>query len=487
MSHGKQIAQNAAWLLIATTIQKALAFLSFTVIANLVGVQVTGRYAFAISVTSIFVAFTDLGMTPVVIREIAAGEEEGKRALQTAIRIKWLLIPGAIILALLYAILVRVQWEVFLAIAVACLVMSADAVSLLWYGALRGRRQLRFEAAGMFVGQLFTAGLGVSLAYLGAGVMGLVCALLAGSVWNLAWSVIQARRLGLAQWSQGGWPWKKLMLAALPFALAGICVKVYSNVDSLLLRQFFGEHGVGFYAVAYKVTYAFQFLPLAFVAALYPGMSAAFAAKDTKALRSILDGSLRLMMLISVPLSACLSGLGDKLIRSFYPDFSAGSILPMMILPWVLIPIFLDFPIGSLLNSTHRAAQKTKAMFFTMLVNILMNLCLVPLYGPTGAAIAGLISFWGLMVFGLWYVRQDTIDWKAFLSLFLRGMGAAVLIWLILRFTTQGMSIIFAGLFAGAISVVILLVFGLLRLEDVKHVLSWLRKKANLLAGEPTN
>ena len=55
--------------------------------------------------------------------------------------------------------------------------------------------------------------------------------------------------------------------ASWPFALAAIFVKIYSTTDALLLEFYLGESAVGMYSIAYKLTYAFQFFPMAFVAA----------------------------------------------------------------------------------------------------------------------------------------------------------------------------------------------------------------------------
>jgi len=478
MSHGKAIVKNAAWLMGAQAAQKAIAFLTFTVVARLVGVAVTGKFFFAVSVTSVFVILTDLGLTPVVIREMAADEDKGRSVLAQALRAKFFLIPLAIVCSLLYAWLAKVEPEIFLGVAVACLVMSADALSLLWYGAIRGRRRLEFEAVGMFLTQVVTAVVSLVVAWRHGGVVGLAFGLFCGSAWNLIWSVWQANKLKLTPQKTGGWTMRHLLRAALPFALAGIFVKVYSYTDTLLLKQFHDAVAVGYYAVAYKVTYAFQFLPLAFVAALYPSMSAAYASKERAALSRILSGSLRLMMILSVPITACLSALAYRLVPLIYGQAYLGSIAPLTILPWVLIPIFLDFPVGSLLNATHRAEQKTMAMGLAMVVNVTANILLVPSLGPTGAAWAGVVSFWLLFFAGAWFARRDfqSAGWAA--SLFFRGLMAAATIWILSTMATPHLPLWVALVFSAALAITAMFAFRLLTWQDVMMVISWAKRRA---------
>ena len=479
MSSGAQVAKNAAWLIAATTAQKGVSFLSFSIVARVVGPETMGIFFFAISITSIFVTFTDLGLTPVLIREMASDEKSGRAFLGKALHLKFVLIPTAVLGVLLYGWVTGLSGMTYLAVALACFVMSTDALSLLWYGVIRGRRLLRFEAMGMFVGQILTATISISAAFLGWGVIGLVCALMLGSFWNVGWSFVQGKKLGLTPLLGGNWTMARISKSALPFALAGIFVKIYSYFDTLLLKQYHSIETVGHYAVAYKVTYALQFLPLAFIAALYPGMSAAASAKKTHELKALLKGSLRLMMFVSVPLTALLSGLAEPIVQIVYGARYSGSIIPLSILPLVLIPIFLDFPIGSLLNATHRASFKTTAMGIAMVVNVTANILLVPPYGAMGAAWAGVISFSILPLIGFWFIRKDLQgEWMWMSTLLVRGLLAAALIWFSIRFALSsapwGYTLVAPPFYA-------LLVLYLLRLfqkEDFQRVVGWLQRKA---------
>lgn len=476
MSQAKSIAQNAAWLMIATTAQKAISFVTFTVIARLVDVAVTGEYFFAVSITSIFVTVADLGLTPVLIREMAADEKRGRAAFARAMMGKAVLLPLTAALAIGYAWIIGVRGETFTAVIISSLfVMAADATSVMWYGAIRGRRELRYEAAGMFMGQILTAFIGISAAYLGYGVIGLVCGLAVASLWNVGWSVYHAFRLGISPKGASQWSWRELATMALPFALAGIFVKIYSYVDSQILRVIHGSVAVGEYAVAYKLTYALQFVPMAFVAALYPGLSHA-AQHDKASIPNILKGSQRLMLIASVPMSALLSALSGRLIDILYGAKYAGSVPTLMVLPWVLVPIFLDFPIGSLLNSTRRPHLKTAAMGIAMVINVILNFAWVPSMGPVGAAWAGVVSFWALFFIGWWYVRNDmSISW--FGPLFLRGLAASLVTWAAVTYFTQPMTTIFAFVFAGAVALATLFLFNLLTVRDVLAAMTWLKRK----------
>lgn len=476
MSHAQIIAKNAAWLMLATTAQKAIAFISFFFVARWNGAEVTGRYFYAVAITSIFVVLTDLGLTPVVIREIASHPERGRAILTRALHAKGFLIPLGVMVSLGYAVLTGASRETLIAVGIACGVMSCDALSLIAYGVLRGYRKLSFEAVGMLVTQIVTACLAIAASrFIPGNVYALVGALLAGSIWNVSWSLWQWRRLKIEPEQKSSIAWREIVGLALPFALAGIFVKIYSYVDTLLLEHFHNDAIIGQYAVAYKITYAFQFLPLTFVAALYPGLSSAHAEGNREALRNVFQGSLRLMMLASVPIAVGIS-VFSAWIPWLYGSSYQGAVLPLATLAWVLIPIFLDFPIGSLLNATHRAGYKTTAMGISMIVNALVNLWLVPRFGASGAALSGVISFTLLFFIGLVFVRKD-VEIKWLLGLLAKGATAALLIWWIEHWSLAHLQPVLAVVLAIFASIGALIVTRLCTQEDVKMVLGWVKKR----------
>ncbi len=476
MSTTKHIAGNAAWLMGATVLQKIVAFVSFFFVARWSGPTTTGSYFYAVAITSVFVVLADLGLTPVVIREYAANPERGARFAKTAFCAKAFLVPFAVIAALIYAALRGSDPSIFVAILLACGVMSADACSLLFYGILRGSQQLRFEAMGMFLAQCATAVFAMASAWFLAGnVAALVGALLLGSLCNVCWAWQHVRGV---EWREAFWAVSDLKIIAklaIPFALAGIFVKVYSYIDTLFLEAFWSKADVGHYAIAYKLTYAFQFLPLTFIAALYPGLSAMHARGEKEELRRTIHGSLRLMMLLSIPVAVSLSAF-SSLIPIMFGKAYAPAVPILAILSLVLIPIFLDFPVGSLLNATHRAHLKTTSMGIAMVVNVVLNALFVPTYGAIGAAYAALVSFTILGLVGMFLVRHDVgISWMAhFLG---RGILAASTIYVVLRFLGQHLPWIPALILGVMSSIVLLGIWHILIKDDVMMVWSWIKRR----------
>ncbi len=270
----------------------------------------------------------------------------------------------------------------------------------------------------------------------------------------------------------------KLAQQALPFGLAGMAVKVYSYIDSLFIKQFYGTSEVGLYAVAYKLTYALQFVPLTFTAALYPALAAAYARQEHDDIHKTFVGSLRLMACIGFPLSAGLSALAPRIIPLLYSHEYLGSIPAFQVLPWVLLPIFMDFPVGALLNATHRAHLKTAAMIGTMFINISMNAILVPRMGSVGAAWAGVISFWSLYLIGLFLTASSAGGARVFVSLSLRALIAAVFSWYAWHIALGYIPFVLAAAFGVAMAVFSAFAVKLVTYADISVMQKRLRSPA---------
>lgn len=463
--------------MVATTGQKLIAFVAFYLIARLTGPHVTGAYFYGVSVTSVFVILSDLGMTPVVIRAIASGREDGEKLFATVIRAKMLLVPIAVLASLGYGVLMHQTPEIMGTIALACVAMAADAFHLVLYGTLRGKQNLKPEALGMLIGQLISAISAVTAALMHWGPMGLAGALALGSIWNVIWASRASLKHGIHLATPTWGDLHCLAMEAWPFAVAGMSVKVYSYIDSLMIQAYKGTVAVGYYAVAYKMTYAMQFLPLTFTAALYPALSYAYANKQHDELKKTFLGSLRFMAAIAFPISAGLSALAPRLMPALYGDAFRGAIPAMEILPWVLIPIFLDFPVGSLLNGSNRAHLKTIAMVGTMVANALLNALFVPTYGPLGAAWAGVFSFTLLYAIGIGFTYKDAGGLWNIVSPLMRAAVGAALSWLAWKYVGAFMPLPMAFVFGAAFAVIMVFVVGLINLQEALFAWKQLRNR----------
>ncbi len=481
------VATNIFHLLTSSVLQKAIAFVYFALIARWAGVEDTGAYFFALSWTLMFTTVTDMGLTPVLIREAAKDKAQTEKYLNQTLALKIPLTAVAVLAAVLGAWFFDISAETRVLVSLAAVVISLDAVSLTFYGTLRAHQVLKYEGLGLIVGQTVTMLIGLASLKMGAPLGVLVVALIAGSLWNaLASAWIVRKRLGIRV--RLSWDWgfaKSLLRTAFPFALAGAFVKIYTNADAVMLTHFKGEAAAGLYSVPYKLTFAFQFVPMAFTAAFYPAMSRAFA-KDKRELGALLYRALWALMLIAAPIAAGIASLAPELVHFVYGEDYLPSILAVQLLILSLVPIFLDFPIGSLLNASDRQMTQTKLMGMATVVSVVLNLALIPAYGVMGVVIASIVSHAALVIGGFIAIGRF-LSWPAakFVGVCLRSALAAAAMAAGVVAAKAYVPFPVAVLVGVALYPAAAFAFRAVTVADLKELLSSLRKPASQTAAAP--
>ena len=467
-----RVAKNALYLTIASVGQKVIAFVYFLFLARVMQPDLTGQYFLALSITTIFSVVAEFGITSVTIREIAKEPTQARALISHALALKLPLMILAVLGAVITGRLLGYHADVQILIAMASVVLVLDALQVFFYGVLRGFQALQYEAVGIFSGMFTTAAFGGLVLFFAPSLPLLVVALMAGSCINLVVASSRvAKRLGwstlIPHWSSQDA--RLILKMAFPFALAAIFVKVYSYVDSIFISKILDTTAVGLYAIAYKFTYAFQFLPLAFIAALYPGMSAV-AGKDEASLERILLRSMWYMAVLSAPIVFGLYAVAPEAIALAGEGYEAATVV-LQSLIFVLIPIFLDFPIGALLNASGKQTIKTAIMGVTMVINIVFNTVLIPQIGILGAAYAALASFIFMFAAGLFYIPKVIPSFyfgrlfKTILPIYLVGAVMLVVV-VVLKPLVGWMPVVLIG---GVVYLTGLLLTGSLKLTDLRY------------------
>jgi O-antigen/teichoic acid export membrane protein len=479
-TQGHSIAKNTTFLTGAYIFQKVFAFVYFTLVARYIGATDIGVYTFAISLTTIFSVFIDMGLASVLIREAAKFKDRANEYLNNIISVKIIL---AILSYLGVAIVINLLGKSSMTqtmVYLSGLVMILDSFTLAFFAVFRAYQNLKYEAIGIAINQIVILAVGLAGIYLKFPLYILVLALLAGSTFNFLYSLILLKvKLHFnfkLLWDKP--ILKTLFKIAVPFALAGIFVRVYSYIDQILLSVLIGDQALGWYSVPYKITYAFQFVPAAFAAAIYPAMSDCFVNNKEK-LKLIFEKAMYLLIMLSVPAAVGIACLADKIILTLYTAEFTPSILTLQIFILAVIPMFLNYPAGSILNACDKQGRNTFNMGLTMVLNVILNLILIPQYQYVGAALASLVSLTVLFVLNLGQVskiiRYDGkyLGIKAIKSLLAAFVMAAVIIGLKAQFNFVILIIIGAIAYLG----IMYLIKGFTR-GDVQFLWQAIFKKA---------
>lgn len=389
----RTIAKNAALMTLASVGQKIISFVYFTIIARSIGVEGTGKYFFALSFTTVFVVFVDLGFTNVLVREAAKAKEKIEQYLSVIVGTKLVLAVLTYIAAIVTIRLMGYPIETRHLVYLSAITMLFDSFHLTFYGVLRAVGDLKYEAISITVSQFITLILGSIFLYLQFPLIYLIAAFTIPSALNALYAGIVVRYKYHIRLKPGydRETFLHIIRITIPFALAAILARFYSYFDSIILSRLAGDAAVGWYSIPYKITYAFQFIPLALVAALYPRFSEYYEHNREK-LAFLFQEGVKYLLIIVCPIAVGISVLARDIVLEIYSPEYLPSILPLQILMAGLVFSFISFPIGSFLNACNHQKTQTAIVALVLGVNIILNLLLIPGYGIIGAAIAALVG-----------------------------------------------------------------------------------------------
>ncbi len=207
--------------------------------------------------------------------------------------------------------------------------------------------------------------------------------------------------------------WREITSYGMPFIFVGISLTLLTLADRYILKIFRTMAEVGIYSMAYKFGMILNMVLITpFRQAFFPLMFRLYEDQDTKNLyRNFLTYFLFLGLWFSLGLSILAK---EILVLATSPKYVEGYvIIPLITFSYVL------FGIRTILVNALATQKETKVVAYSTMVGALMNLLLnivfIPIWGIMGAAVATIASY--LLILLTTYFPQQKIypvnwDWR---------------------------------------------------------------------------
>jgi O-antigen/teichoic acid export membrane protein len=195
-----------------------------------------------------------------------------------------------------------------------------------------------------------------------------------------------------------------LMRSGLVFVLMSIFLVGANNIDALLLSRLGSIAEVGLYGAAFKLVQAVIIFRPILMRSLFPSMVQA-AASPTQ-LQQLAHHTLRTLFMLMAPLPVLLFFLAQPLILLLYgPEFSEATWV-LQVLSWSILLSFLAVALHRVILAADEERAALKISIVAMIVNVGMDLALIPRLGAQGAAIASLLSLSASLLISWWWVAH---------------------------------------------------------------------------------
>lgn len=268
----------------------------------------------------------------------------------------------------------------------------------------------------------------------------------------------------------------KVLRAALPLAVTALLMAIYYRADFIMLTIMQSDKSVGFYNSAYALVNGLLLVSTSFSASILPRLSSYFSSDQLK-LDRLYSIGFKYMMYLGLAIAFGATFLASPLYKLIYPDSYLPGADALEILIWALALMFING-----LQSAHLIARnfKSRLMLITgggAILNILLNLILIPKYDFVGASIATVIS--ELMTgIGFFMIIRKHLTFGTITGWVLRIIPGLAVMGLILYFTS-GMNVISRAAISGLVLVIMLYVTKGINRDDIGHFIKLLPVSRN--------
>lgn len=270
----------------------------------------------------------------------------------------------------------------------------------------------------------------------------------------------------------------RLLWQAAPYALILLTISAYTRIDSIMLEHILDDRGreSGIYEYAYRFLDALNMIGYLFAALLLPMYAANIANKRT--ITDLIDIGLRMMVLVTFVGAAAMITYRTEVMTWAHAEATKYYSDIMLYLMLSFVSLSIAYIFGSLLVAANHLRKLNLILIAGVIINVGLNLYLIPREMALGAAKATLITQTLMTIGQIYIVISDLkvkIDRRLLLIVMVFGLLCAALFFGVRTY------ILMPWLFQAVASICISLVLALLlRLIDPKMIIDLVSKKSQL-------
>lgn len=385
--------------------------------ARILGAAEYGIFSYALSLAGFFTIFADLGLSPLMTREIAAAKDQPEKQatyFASAFWIKIFLLAITSLLVIFAAPKFSKIEEVVALLPFVAILVFFDNFRDFTFAYFKGVEKMEREAFLVVVMNITIALTGFIILnfYKTAG------ALLFSYVASVA-VVSVAAFYFIKNLIKGAFKYfnKETALRFIhdswPLAFSGLFGIFMLNIDIVMLGWWRSAEEIGYYSASQRVVQILYILPAILASAIFPAAARFIKQKEDGKTRLLNEKSMTALYLIAIPLAVGGIILAKPIIELLFGKKYLPASASFQILIASLLIQFPGAVLGNLIMAHNQQKKLVSYVIAGSLSNIFFNVLLIPKYGISGAAIATLISQLAYFT-PVWLKIKKLSDFKTF-------------------------------------------------------------------------
>lgn len=400
-------------------LSSVLGFVATLYFARVLGAEVLGFYALALTVSKWVKLVGDIGVASAMTKRISEGEEAPKYFTAGVLSLAtFAVVCLGLIVAVRGPLNAYVGADVWLfVILIVCVGLFSSVVT----AALEGNHLVHITGllSPVRIGlrSLLQIGLVVAGFRLAGMLVGYVLGTLLVALVGLTFLSVELERPSRRHFN-------RLYNYAKYSWLGSLRGRSFNDVDIVVLGVFVSPALVGVYSVAWNLTGFIGIFGSSIRQSSFPELSRADAQDHRDRLSNVLSDALVYSGLMAIPGFFGAILLADRLLRVYGDEFTRGGAVLALLVLSMLVYDYQNQLLNAL-NAMDRPDLSFRVNAVFVLLNLVANVGLVSLFGIVGAAVATVLSAVAGLGLAYWYLRE-LLRFEVPLGEFARQLGAAI-------------------------------------------------------------
>lgn len=407
---------NATLNIIYTISNILFPLITFPYVSRILQVDLLGKVNFYTNIANYATMLASLGLTTYGIRAVAKVRDNKKVLSKTVVELLLINIVTTIILVL--ALIVSIAYipqfkENIILLLLNCILILSSPFSLNWlFSGLEQysyitRRALIFKTISLLSVFIFVQDKNDYIIYALILILSTVLSYICNFIYSKKFIVYSNYNLEC----------KKHLIPMLTLFASILAINVYTHLDIIMLGFIKGEKDVGLYTTAVYVKAALLTFVNAISAVLLPRISFYVAEGKFAKIKNVLNRSISIIMMITVPLTVFfIFEAADTIMIIGGTNYLDAVPCMIIIMPILLISGFSNITGNQVLIPYGLDYYFMKAVITGAVVDLVLNVVLMPRLGCVGAAIATLsaeLVQMSIQLFFSWKYISNSFNYKS--------------------------------------------------------------------------
>lgn len=385
--------KNMSWMVVAKITSMVISFLATAYIARNLGPHNYGQLSYALSFVGIFSFFAPLGIDQILHRDLIKHSDRKNEYLGSALVLRIISSTISVIICVVSAFIMSPKDVSLLLIFITSLSFLLGSFQLLGHE-FQAKLQSKYPSILNISVVLLLNILKIVVIFLDRGVIYLACiVILEPLLYSLGYIYLKSKIYqDLKSIRFNKTIAFSILRDSYPLIFASAFFAIYSRIDQVMLKNMINSEAVGLYDSAVRISELSYFLPQILLLSLYPPIVNAKKISE-EFYRKRLKKLLIFLTAASVSISLFTTIFAKYLLLIIFSSSFLGALPALYICLWSTVGASLNALSQQILLTENLTKNMTLVTFLGMVVNVILNLILIPIYGISGAAFATLISY----------------------------------------------------------------------------------------------